>query len=257
MATPAEIALVTGSSRGIGLQIAITLARAGHAVALVARDAARLRGVAEDLQALGVRAAAVPADLLRPGSAAEVLAATRAALGEPTVLVNNAGAAATARFEATTDAMLDEMLALHVRVPLQLIRAVLPHMQRANRGRIVQIASTAGLRGFPWTAAYAAAKHAMVGLTRTLHAEIGGTGVRTCAVCPGYVDTDITRRAAAAVAARGRSTAEEVFARLAAQNRIGRMHTVAEVADAVLETVRGEPGGCVLDLDRTPPAWLD
>jgi NAD(P)-dependent dehydrogenase (short-subunit alcohol dehydrogenase family) len=121
----------------------------------------------------------------------------------------------------------------------------------------VHLASTAGLRGFPFTSAYTAAKHGMVGLARALRAELAGAGIRVYALCPGFVDTDITRGAAAAIAARGKTTADAAFARMAAQNRIGRMHTPAEVAAAVAQLLRDRPDGCVYDLDRDPPAFVD
>ncbi|MDO8349415.1 MAG: SDR family oxidoreductase, partial [Planctomycetota bacterium] len=112
-------------------------------------------------------------------------------------------------------------------------------------------------RGFPFTAAYTAAKHGMVGLARALHAELAAAGIQVYALCPGFVDSDITRGAAAAVAARGKSTAEQAFARMAAQNRIGRMHGTGEVAAAVGKLLEQRPAGCVYDLDRDEPGFVD
>jgi 2-hydroxycyclohexanecarboxyl-CoA dehydrogenase len=255
--SPAPIAIVTGGSRGIGLAIAQALSRDRHRLLLVARDAVRLDAAVRELRARDGHAVACAADLRAPGAADAVLAAARAAFGEPDVLVNVAGTAPTAKAEATTDALLDETLDLHVRAPLRLIRACLPAMKKSGRGAIVQLASTAGLRGFPFTTAYTAAKHAMVGLARALHRELQATGVRVYAVCPGFVDTDITRQAAAAVAARGKTTADAAFAAMAAQNRIGRMHSPAEVADAVDMLLQQRPAGCVFDLDRAEPAFVD
>ena len=255
--TPAPIAIVTGGSRGIGLQIALALGRSGHRIVLVARDALRLEGARREVAALGADAAAVAADLREPGSAEAVVAAARTAFGEPDVLVNNAGTAPTARVQATSDAMLAETLALHVQAPLALARAVLPGMLERGNGCIVQMASTAGLRAFPFTAAYSAAKHAMVGLTRAMALELQSTGVRAYAVCPGFVDSDITRQAAEAIAARGRTTAAAAFQRMAEQNAIGRMHSTAEVADAVAWLTRQRPAGCVFDLDHDPPLFRD
>jgi NAD(P)-dependent dehydrogenase (short-subunit alcohol dehydrogenase family) len=97
----------------------------------------------------------------------------------------------------------------------------------------------------------------MVGLARALHAELTGAGIAVYAVCPGFVDSDITRGAAAAIAARGKTTAEQALARMAAQNRIGRMHTPAEVAAAVAALLRDRPVGCVYDLDRPVPGFVD
>jgi NAD(P)-dependent dehydrogenase (short-subunit alcohol dehydrogenase family) len=130
-------------------------------------------------------------------------------------------------------------------------------MRRKGSGCLLQIASSAGLRGFAFTSAYTAAKHAMVGLSRALHAELRPAGIDVYAVCPGFVDTDITRAAADAVAARGKTTVEQALARMAALNRIGRMHAPAEVAAAVVHLVRDRPAGCVYDLDRPEPAFVD
>ena len=121
----------------------------------------------------------------------------------------------------------------------------------------MQLASTAGLRAFPFTAAYTAAKHAMVGLTRALASELRGTGVRAYAVCPGFVDTEITRGAAAAIAARGKLTAEQALQRMAEQNETRRMHTTAEVANTVARLVKDRPEGCTFVLDRDPPGFVD
>ena len=257
MASSDPIAIITGGSRGIGLQIARTLGENQYRVVLVARDAQRLQAAEAELQAAGSTCATVAADLLAADSAERILEATRSAFGEPDLLVNNAGTAPTAKVESTTDDMLTETLDMHVRVPLRLIRAVLPAMKARNSGCLVQMASTAGLRGFAFTTAYTAAKHGMLGLTRAIHTELSATGIDAYAICPGFVDTDITREAAASIAARGRMSADEALAAMAAQNHIGRMHSSAEVAEAVLGVVRDRPSGCVLELDREPPTFLD
>ncbi len=257
MTTPAPVAIVTGSSRGIGLSIARALGRNGHRIVLVARDATSLASAQQHLAQSGIASATCAVDLRVDGAAELVLAAAQAAFGDPDVLVNNAGTAPTAKFEATTDAMLDETLALHVHAPLALIRAVLPGMRQRDRGCIVQLASTAGLRAFPFTAAYTAAKHAMVGLTRALATELLRTNIRTFAVCPGFVDTDITRQAARGIAARGKITAEQALQRMGEQNEIRRMHSVDEVAAAVAMLVAARPTGCTYVLDREPPAFID
>jgi short-subunit dehydrogenase len=255
---PRRVALVTGASRGIGRAIAAALASAGHDLALVARDRARLEVAADAIRAAtGRRTATLAFDLGAAGAAERILAACAAQLGPPSVLVNNAGTAPSARFADTDDATLDQVLALHVRAPFALLRAALPGLRAAPPGVAVQVASSAGLRGFPFTAAYTAAKHAMVGLSRALCAEFAREpDLSIYAVCPGFVDTEITRSAAAAVAARGRSSAAEALAAMAAMNRIGRMHAADEVAAAVVRLVLERPAGCVLDLDQDPPAFV-
>jgi 3-hydroxybutyrate dehydrogenase len=168
----------------------------------------------------------------------------------------NAGTAPSDRFADTEDSVLDHALDLHVRAPFRLLRAALPKMRGVEGACMVQMASTAGLVGFPFTSAYTAAKHGMVGLTRALAAEFGAGGPRVYAVCPGFVDTEITRRAAADIAGRGKQSPEEAMAALGAMNRIGRMHTADEVAAAVLHLVRERPEGCVYNLDQDPPGFV-
>lgn len=258
MTSPAPIALVTGASRGIGLAIATALAKNGYRTALTARDGMRLEAAARDLELGGATAVAIPGDLRDPGAPARIVAMVRERLGGmPHVLVNNAGTAPTAKVENTTDAMLDEVIAMHVRAPLAFVRECLPAMKQAGGGVLLQLGSTAGMRGYAFTSAYTAAKHGMLGLTRAIAAELASTAIRCYALCPGFVDTDITRSAAAAVSASGRSTAEQVLARMASQNRIGRLHTTAEVAKAALHLVTQLPKGVVYDLDRTEPGFVE
>jgi 3-hydroxybutyrate dehydrogenase len=246
----AATALVTGASRGIGRAIAHALGAAGRPVVCVGRDSQSLAATVSTLSSAHV----VTVDL-RSDAAVATLTADARAHGPLGVLVHNAGTAPTEKFERTSLAVLDEVLDLHVRVPFRLTQALLDDLT-ANGGVVVHVASSAGLRGFPFTTAYTAAKHAMVGLARALHAELKPRGVAVYAVCPGFVDTDITRHAAAAIAARGKTTAAEALARMAAMNRIGRMHTADEVAAAVARVVGDRPDGCVLDLDREHPDFV-
>ena len=203
-----SVALITGGSRGIGFAVAEAMAKAKFAVAITARDQAALDSAADALAKAGAHATcAVAADLRDPAAAFAILATVTETIGHPDVLVNNAGSAPTARFERTGDAQLDEVLDLHVRAPFRLIRTLLPSFRDAGKGCFVQVASTAGLRAFPYASAYTAAKHAMVGMTRALAAELSGSKIGCYAVCPGFVDTKITRDAAELVAASGKQTA--------------------------------------------------
>ncbi len=245
-----SLALVTGASGAIGRAIALRLAAAGHRVAVHGRDHVRLQAVTAELG--DAAAGSIAADLATDDGQDRLLAEATA-LGRIDVLVNNAGTAPSMRFDVTGDEVLDHVLALHVRAPFRLARGVVPAMRAAGSGVIVQVASTAGLRGFAFTAAYGMAKHAMVGLARALRAELGGTRIRAYAVCPGFVDTEITRSAAAAIAARGNLSPGDALAKLAQLNRIGRMHAPDEVAAAVVRLVGERPDGCVLDLDQLAP----
>jgi len=250
----APVALVTGASRGIGSAIAASLSRAGFRVALTARDRDRLTESCRLLHPGDTMS--VVADLTDADAPARILAAVEEEFGTPKVIVNNAGTAPSNRFADTCDDTLDHALDLHVRAPFRLLRAALPRMREIEGSCIVQMASTAGLMGFPFTTAYTAAKHGMVGLTRALTAELGSKPPRVYALCPGFVDTDITRQAAADIASRGKQTADEAMGALGAMNEIGRMHTVDEVAHAVLHLIEEQPKGCVYNLDREPPGFV-
>jgi short-subunit dehydrogenase len=246
-----KLALLTGGNRGIGLAVAQVVRDLGYDCLLVARDAARLREAAISLGGGDTLAL----DLAAPGAAARVIAW----LGDRPVdvLVNNAGVAPSDRFESTSDATLREVLTLHVEVPFALTRAVLPGMKARASGTIVQLASTAGLRGFPFTAAYAAAKHGLLGMTRALVAELGDSPLRVFAVCPGFVDTDLTRAAAAKVAARGKQSAEAALAKMGQMNRIGRLHSAAEIAAFTRDLLVRRPPSGIFDLDHAPPQRVD
>jgi NAD(P)-dependent dehydrogenase (short-subunit alcohol dehydrogenase family) len=253
-----SIALVTGATRGIGRAIAGRLAARGWRVALTGRDAALLARAREELGAAGT--AAVAGDLRDPAFPEQLVAEVARRLGPVTVLINNAGTAPSAKIEDTTDALLEEALDLHVRAPLRLVRAAVAGMRAAGAGCIVQIASTAGLRGYPFTAAYTAAKHGMIGLTRALAVELRGEPIRVYAVCPGFVDTDLTRRAAAAIARFGRQSESEALGRLGAMNAGGRLLLPDEVAQVVVDLcdpAQAPPSGAIYDLERLPPTLVD
>jgi NAD(P)-dependent dehydrogenase (short-subunit alcohol dehydrogenase family) len=154
-------------------------------------------------------------------------------------LVNNAGVAESAPLAKTTDQMWDRHLALDVTAPFLLCRAALPLLRKSERGRIVNIASTAGLRGGPYIAAYAAAKHALVGLSRSLAAELKDVSVDW--VCPGFVDSELTDRSVARIARETGLAEAEARKRLAAMNPCGRLIRPDEVAAAVAKLL-DEPG---------------
>lgn len=254
--TTAPITIVTGSNRGIGRAIAHALAADGHRLVLTARDEPRLQQVAAELRSNGATVAAITQDLRSPDGVANVLAVCEQSYGKPDIVISNAGTAPSDKVENTSTQMMQEAFDLHVAVPLAFARHCAADMKARGSGCLLHLASSAGLRGYAFTSAYTAAKHGMVGLTRALHAELGPKGLQVYAVCPGFVDTDITRSAAAAVAQKGKTSADEAFLRMGAQNNIGRMHTSDEVAAAVSMLLRDRPAGCIYDLDREPATMI-
>ena len=227
-------AVVTGASRGIGAAIATALARRGARVTLMARTTGALDALAARLRERhGVDAAAVSCDVTGEASVRDAFHRARAAHGDVHVLVNNAGAAEAQRFTETGRDVWDRMLAVNVTGTYACMREVLPAMLAARDGRIVNVASTAGLRGYKRMTAYCAAKHAVVGLTRALALEVAKVGVTVNAVCPGYTETDMTEQAVANLVEGLGVTADHARAMLVRVVPRGVLAAPAEVAAAV------------------------
>ncbi|MDP9910762.1 NAD(P)-dependent dehydrogenase (short-subunit alcohol dehydrogenase family) [Variovorax boronicumulans] len=224
-------ALVTGAARGIGAEIARTLADQGAVLTLLGRDAQALQRVAETLAGSGHGVAA--ADVADPQAVQSAFAQARAERGAVTVLVNNAGAAESAPFLKTSVELWQRMLSVNLTGSFLCAQAALPDMLDAGWGRIVNIASTAGQKGYAYVSAYTAAKHGVIGLTRALALEVARKGITVNAVCPGYTDTDILRNSVANVVGKtGRSEAD-ALAEFSSVNPQKRIVQPAEVADAV------------------------
>ncbi len=223
-------ALVTGGGQGIGLAIARALTAAGAVVTVLGRGEGALARAVEDGAAAGYEVA----DVTDGAASAAALARAEAGRGPLAILVNNAGAAESAPIARLERELWDRCIALNLTAVYELCRAVLPGMTERRTGRIVNIASTAGLMGYRYVAAYCAAKHGVVGLTRALAVETARSGVTVNAVCPGYTETDLVERSALAVAARTGREAAEVKAGYARGNPQGRLVQPDEVAAAVL-----------------------
>ncbi len=223
-------ALITGAGKGIGEAIALALAAQGLRVALAARTTADLERVAGRIRAAGGQALPVVCDVTQVDSIASAVAATVEAFGPITVLVNNAGAAGSHKFLGHDDRLWQYMLDINLTSVYQVTKAVAPMMVAARWGRIINIASIASKVGSKYVAAYTAAKHGVLGLTRALAVEFVADNITVNAICPGYVDTPMTDQAVANIAAYTRRSAAEARATLEHVSPQNRLFTVEEVA---------------------------
>lgn len=226
-------ALVTGGSRGIGLAIARQLLAQGARVTLAGRDTAALVGAAT---ALGDAAnvATVTLDVTDAQAVADGFARAAAHFGPVDILVNNAGQASTATFMKTDAALWQRMLDVNLTGSYNCLQAALPDMLQAGWGRVVNVASTAGLTGYRYVSAYCAAKHGLVGLTRALALELAASGVTVNAVCPGFTDTAMVDDAVTNIMSKTGRSADQARAALASGNPQQRLVHPDEVAGAVL-----------------------
>jgi NAD(P)-dependent dehydrogenase (short-subunit alcohol dehydrogenase family) len=222
--------VVTGGSRGIGRAIAAGLVGAGARVTILGRDREALdRAVGE-----GAAQAAAVADVSDPAALRAALEESAARAGAIDCLVANAGQAASAPFMKSDPALFRTMLDINLLGVVNAAQAVLGPMVEQGFGRVIAVASTAGLKGYPYVSAYCAAKHAVIGLVRALALETASTGVTVNAVCPGYTDTDLVTASLDRIVAKTGRSREEALAELVKHNPQGRLIEPHEVADAVL-----------------------
>ncbi|MFL6605100.1 MAG: SDR family NAD(P)-dependent oxidoreductase [Steroidobacteraceae bacterium] len=225
-------AVVTGASRGIGAVIAARLAAEGVRVALFGRDTRSLERVARELGEPS--ALAVTTDVTDSTSVHSAFAAARERFGPVQVLINNAGQAASAKFTETNEALWNRLIAVNLNGTYLCSRQAVPDMLQAGFGRIVNVASIAGLRGAAYISAYVSSKHAVIGLTKSLALEYATRNITVNAVCPGYVDTDIVKSAVANIQAKTGRSESEALAALVATNPQRRLIEPREVADTVM-----------------------
>ena len=244
-----SIALVTGAGKGIGAAIAVALAREGIRVAVAARTQADVERVAARIRADGGQAMAVVCDVTEPISVASAIADVQRELGNISILVNNAGASGSSKFLGHDDALWHKMIDVNLNSIYYVTKAVVPMMADAKWGRIINIASTAAKVGGKYIAAYTAAKHGVLGLTRALALELVSYNITVNAICPGYVDTPMTDRSTANIAARTKmseSDARAALEKLSPQNRLITSEEVAAVAVMLVgEDARGITGQAI------------
>lgn len=222
-------ALVTGGGRGIGREIASTLVRAGATVTVLGRHRAAL----DEALAAGDAHFAGIADVADQAAVSAAIA--EAAARQPVdIVIANAGVAESAPFAKSDATLFRRMMDVNFMGVVHAVQAVLPAMKDRPYGRIIAIASTAGLKGYAYVSAYSAAKHAVVGLVRSLALELAHTRVTVNAVCPGFTDTDLVGESIDNIMKKTGRSREEAVAALAKHNPQGRLVTPKEVADTVL-----------------------
>lgn len=220
--------LVTGAGSGIGAAIARRFAAEGHQVSLAGRRR-------EPLEKIGAGLVLDGFDVTSDEAIARGLEKARAAFGPVSILVNNAGEAPSATFDKTDLSLWQHILDVDLTGVFRVTKAVLGDIRpQGKAGRIINVASTAGLTGYAYVSAYCAAKHGVIGLTRALALELAKSGVTVNAVCPGFTDTPLLDKAVETIVAKTGRTPEEARASLASGNPQGRLVTPEEVADTVL-----------------------
>jgi 3-hydroxybutyrate dehydrogenase len=250
-----HVALVTGGGRGIGRAIAVRLARSGAAVFVAARSQEACIEVAGEIEGRGGKAWPLYLDVADPQQFADALEEAREladAVGPIDWLVNNAGIAVSAPFLRHGREGGEDLYAKHMDVnfhgPRRLVEALVPGMIERGYGRVVHVASSAGLEGYAYVAAYCASKHALVGYGTSAAKELAKTGVTMNLVCPHYVDSPMTDASVERIVTKTKRTEAETRAWLAAQNPGGALVGVDDVAECVFELLRGDKNGAIAEL---------
>ena len=229
-----KVALVTGGGRGIGRAIAMALSSAGASVVVTGRNTKNLEETKSAITAKGGKALALACDVSNKSSIESAFEKIRAELGAVDILVNNAGVTYSRKFHETPDDVWEQIIQTNVNGVFYCCKAALPDMIQKRWGRIVTIASIAGLSGIPFSSAYGASKHAQVGLTRSLALEVARYNIAVNAICPGWVETDMLEESIANIVKMTGRTADEARAELLKLGGQTRAVTPEEVANEAL-----------------------
>lgn len=240
-----KVALITGGGRGIGREIALAFASQGARVAVAARTLEQVNQVEQEIAKLNnSNALALVCDVSDRSGVEQMFVDVRQHFEHDVdILVNNAGIAESAALANTTDELWQRHLSINLSGTFYCTRAALPAMLNNGWGRIINIASIAGKTGAPYIAAYAASKHGVMGLTRSLAVEVGASGVTVNAICPGYVDTEMVSRGIDRITTRTGRTADEALESLKKMSPQNRLVTAPEVAALALLLASDEGRG--------------
>jgi NAD(P)-dependent dehydrogenase (short-subunit alcohol dehydrogenase family) len=247
-----QVALVTGGGRGIGRCIALTFAREGAHVAVAARTRPEVESVRTEIEALGRSGLAGVCDVTDRDQIARLAAEVQGRLGTITILVNNAGIAASVKTADMEDALWERILRVNLTGTYLCTKAVLPGMLDRGYGRIINIVSTGGKVGFLYSAAYCASKHGVLGFTRALALEVARRGVTVNAICPGFVQTAMTDESIQRIVAktgRSREAARQALEGLNPQQRLIQPEEVAAVAVMLASPEAGGIHGQAINVD--------
>ena len=241
-----RLALITGGGRGIGRAIALLFAQEGAAIAVAARTRAQVESVAKEIANQSqVRVQPIACDVSDVGSVEAMFTQVTEGWGRgPDILVNNAGIAESAPLTKTDDDLWNRHLAINLSGSFYCTRAALPGMMARGWGRIINVASIAGKTGAPYIAAYSASKHGLLGLTRSTALEVATKGITANAICPGYVDTDMTTRGIENITKKTGRSADEAMAAIKKMSPQDRLVTSEEVAALAL-LLASEEGGAI------------
>ncbi|SNZ20334.1 SDR family NAD(P)-dependent oxidoreductase [Cohaesibacter gelatinilyticus] len=223
-------AFVTGGGSGVGATIAQSLAENGYAVTIMGRNEAALEDVANGHEAIGW----VTGDVTDPASVQNCMDQAINGAGPICTVIANAGAAKSKPFKAMTIADLDDMLSVNLKGVFNCFQTALPHMEKAKRGRMIAIASTAGLKGYPYVSGYCAAKHGAIGLVKGLAVELAKTNITVNAICPGFIETPMLERSIENIVAKTGMSEEQAAKSLRAGNPQDRFIQTDEIAASVL-----------------------